>query len=66
MNWVLIIYIYAGILANGDSVALTTISNFTTKQECMQAGNNAKDLVSGSTKVYKYVCVSKEKNDRLF
>ena len=61
MNWILIIYIYAGVLANGDSVAITTIPYFSSKQECMQAGNNAKELVNGSTKVYKYVCINKEK-----
>lgn len=61
MNWILIIYIYAGALANGDSVAITQIPYFVSKQECIQAGNNAKELVNGTTKVFRFVCINKEK-----
>jgi hypothetical protein len=60
MNWILVIYIYAGVLANGDSVAITTIPTFSTKQDCNQAGKEASNLVSGSSKVYRFVCLSKE------
>ena len=60
MSWILVIYIYAGVLASGDSVAITNIPNFATRQECMQAGEDAKSLVSGAnTKVYKFVCLRK-------
>ena len=58
MNWILIVYIYAGVMANGDSVALTNISGFKSQQECVSAGQTAQNLVSGtSSKVYKFVCV---------
>jgi hypothetical protein len=46
-------------LANGDSVAITSIPNFATKQECMQAGKDAEGLVTGSAKVYRFVCLRK-------
>ena len=59
MTWVLVIYIYAGALANGDSVAIANIPNFSTKQECIQASEDAKELVKGSTKVYRFVCLKK-------
>lgn len=59
MNWILVIYIYAGVLANGDSVAITNIPNFSTKQDCMQAGKDAEGLVTGSAKVYRFVCLKK-------
>jgi hypothetical protein len=59
MTWILVIYIYAGALANGDSVAIASIPSFSTKQECIQAGEDAKELVKGSTKVYRFVCLKK-------
>lgn len=59
MNWVLVIYIYAGILANGDSVAITSIPGFNNRQECVQAGRDAEGLTSGSSKVYRFVCLKK-------
>ncbi len=56
--WVLILYIYAGMMANGDSVAITNVPGFTSEQSCKSAGTNAADhLVSGSTKVVRFVCV---------
>jgi len=59
MNWILVIYIYAGVFASGDSVAITNIPNFSTKQECVQAGKDAERLVTGSAKVYRFVCLRK-------
>lgn len=61
MNWILVIYIYAGALASGDSVAITNVPGFTTRQACLRAGDEAKSLVSGAnTKVYKFVCLQKD------
>lgn len=58
--WVLIIYIYAGALASGDSVSLTNVDGFTSQQACQEAGAQGKGLVSTSSKVYKFVCVQKK------
>jgi hypothetical protein len=59
MNWILIMYIYAGVMANGDSVALQKIEGFTSKEQCVAAGDQAEGLVRGSSKVYRFVCVRK-------
>lgn len=56
-SWVLVLYIYAGVWAKGDSVALHTITGFTSKQTCEAAGQAPSSLVSGSAKDYRYVCV---------
>ena len=58
MSWILIVYIYAGVMASGDSVALTNVPGFKSEQECVSAGRTGQNLVSGtSSKVYKFVCV---------
>ena len=56
MDWVLVIYIYAGTWAKGDSVALTTVP-MATMQLCEDARKNLDHLVSGSTKEIRYACV---------
>lgn len=55
--WILILYIYAGTFASGDSVTLNNISGFTTEANCMSAGAKTEKLVSFSTKEIKYLCV---------
>jgi hypothetical protein len=56
-EWVLIIYIYAGMMAKGDSVTMVTIPGYTSEQTCKDAGPYAKSLVSGSVKEYRFVCL---------
>ena len=60
MSWTLVIYVYAGVLAQGDSVALTQLPGFKTEQSCVAAGNTAKPLVSGSAKTIRFVCIKQE------
>jgi hypothetical protein len=60
MTWVLVMYIYAGLLAKGDSVTLTSIPGFKTEAMCSEAGAVARPLVSGSTKEYRFVCLRQE------
>jgi len=57
MTWILVMYIYAGVLANGDSVALQHIDGFTSQEQCQRAGNQAEGLTRGSSKVYRFVCL---------
>ena len=45
MEWVLLIYLYAGVFAKGDSVAVTTIPGYRTQIECEEA---ARDLPKGA------------------
>ena len=56
MEYVLIIYIYAGALAQGDSVALTNIP-MSDKVTCEKAANEAGTLVARSTKVLRTSCL---------
>ena len=60
MNWTLVLYIYAGALASGDSVSLLNVPGFKTEQSCIAAGTAAKPLVRGSTKELRYVCIKQE------
>ena len=55
--WTLILYIYAGALAKGDSVTLTNVPGFKTEQVCQEAGTSAKKLVRDSYKELRYICV---------
>ena len=58
MNWILVIYIYAGALASGDSVSLLQINKpFSSQQSCDEAGKAASTLVRASAKEYRYVCM---------
>lgn len=60
MSWVLVLYIFAGTFAKGDSVTLHSVNGFTNEKACIAAGEKAKPLVNGSAKEYKYVCVKVE------
>lgn len=60
-TWVLVIYIYAGPLAQSDSVSLTSVPDFKTYAQCVKAGTEAKKLVVGSYKEQRYVCLEQEK-----
>jgi hypothetical protein len=60
MSWTLVIYIYAGMLAKGDSVTLTHIPNFKSEAHCSAAGSATKPLVSASAKELRFVCIRQE------
>lgn len=58
MEYVLIIFMYAGILSKGDSVSMNNVSGFQTKELCEEAGNKAvKEFRNIGFKSGKYVCV---------
>lgn len=52
----LVIYIYAGALAKGDSVSMVSIPQ-PTLVACQQAGKGAEELVKGSFKELRFVCI---------
>ena len=56
MEYVLVLYIYAGALAQGDSVALTTVP-MQDKVVCETAAKQAESLVARSTKVIRTACL---------
>lgn len=55
---ILILFVYAGFWAQGDSVSLTS-QEFSTAAKCEAAGRAAKQLASGTKKDIRYVCVEK-------
>lgn len=61
MIWTLILFAHAGSLSNTDSMALTTVPGFSTQQQCIAAGDNAKRMALGTTKVIKFNCVEVNK-----
>jgi hypothetical protein len=63
-TWLLIIFAHAGALSNSDSNSMTT-AVFASEVACTSAGEAAKKMTDGTTKVIKYRCVPtgiKDKN----
>ena len=58
-EWILVVFVYAGPWAKGDSAALTTIPDFSTQAECMAAGELIKPMEKNTSKDFKYVCVKR-------
>lgn len=57
-GFVLILFAHVGPMGNGNSNALTT-QEFTTAERCQAAGQAAKRLAGGSTKIIEWVCMPK-------
>jgi hypothetical protein len=58
--WILVIYIYAGVFAKGDSVTLDNVPGFRSEAHCAAAGNALKPLVKDSAKELRFVCLRNE------
>lgn len=56
-TWVLVMYIYAGAFAKGDSVTLYTIPGFSSEAACKAQGPAGERLVLGTSKEYAFVCM---------
>jgi hypothetical protein len=56
-TFILILFAHVGPMGDGNSNALTSVYGFKTKEACMQAGQQAKSLSSGSTKKIEFTCV---------
>lgn len=52
----LVIYIYAGVLAQGDSVSLVSVP-MASMEACQRAGKVAEDLTGGSAKSTRFICI---------
>lgn len=61
MIWTLILFAHAGVMGNTDSMALTNVTGFTSQQQCVDAGEQAKRMATGTTKVIKFTCVQVQK-----
>jgi hypothetical protein len=61
VEYTLILFLYAGMMSNSDSVALTNVPGFKSQAACEAAGSLAASKLSGGTfKSGKYVCVKSE------
>lgn len=58
-SWILVMLVYSGALAKGDSVALQTIVGFDNKARCEAAGKELEPLVKMSAKEVRFVCFKK-------
>ena len=56
MNFVLVLFIHAGMLAHTNDVSVTT-ARFYNRSACMDAGNAAKSLTSGTVQNVEYACI---------
>lgn len=56
----LIVLVYAGVFAKGDSVALYPVMEFKTQAACVAAGEQLKPLVAGTAKELHFVCLKKD------
>ena len=59
MEWVLVVYIYAGAWARGDSVAMTTVPMIS-EAACHVAGEKLSPLVERTAKEVRFVCVKNQ------
>lgn len=57
MTYILVMYIYAGMMANGDSVTLLRAGEFNGIDACNAAGLQGNELVKKSTKDYRFLCL---------
>lgn len=57
-SYILVVFIYVGMLTEGEAVTLQTIPGWKSKEACESAGKQLKPLVSGTTKELNYVCIS--------
>jgi len=55
--WTLIVFVHAGILSNADSMAVTSVANFTNEVSCQTAGKKTESLTNNTRKDIRWVCV---------
>jgi hypothetical protein len=59
-TFTLLIWIYAGVFAKGDSMALDHIDGFQSKVSCEQAANGLKNITNNTVKEIVTACVEKK------
>ncbi|MDU9399276.1 hypothetical protein [Pseudomonas sp. zfem003] len=57
MTFTLILFLYAGVWADGDSMTATNVPGFKTEEACEAAGRKAAQLVSSTKKESRFICV---------
>lgn len=61
MEWILILFVHAGVLSDKDSMAVTNVPGFSAQAECEAAGRGSESLAKGTTKNVKWVCVQRKR-----
>lgn len=61
MEWILVIFVHAGILSQKDSMALVTVPGFNSDVQCQKAGKESENLGKSTTKDVKFVCLQRSK-----
>jgi hypothetical protein len=56
-NWVLVIYIYVGMLGSGNNMTMTNIGGFHSKESCEAAGQQSEALVKNFLNSSRFICV---------
>ena len=56
MNWVLLIFLHAGVLSHNDDVSITT-ARFYTQNACQGAGQEVTRLAGPTVQNAKFVCI---------
>jgi hypothetical protein len=59
MEFILVVLIYAGAFAKGDSVALQALPGWSSRAACEQAGRELEPLVKATSKEVRFVCVKR-------
>lgn len=57
MSYILVLFLYAGVMSKGDSVALTSVPGFASEAACREAGRQSMTLVERTFKDARFVCV---------
>lgn len=57
VTWALIVFVHAGIASSSDSMSITNVGGFTSKQACETAGQVASNITVGTVKNTRHVCV---------
>jgi hypothetical protein len=60
MNWILILFVHAGMLSDKDSMAIAHVPGFKTEAACSAAGKQSEALTKRTTKEVRFVCVKQD------
>jgi hypothetical protein len=59
MNWILIIFLHAGMMSHSDDVSITT-ARFYSQPACQKSGDEITKLAVPTVQNVKFVCVHDE------
>lgn len=61
IEFILVIFVYAGPMSNGDSVALTNVPGFKDRASCEGQGRASAALTTGTVKAHRFVCLEQRR-----